>query len=341
MPRWVLSDVSEAGIADVSVDAYCEVVNIMDSYYVLTTGSVQAKVETFLSSSVDRIVEGFISPLMYFGDPSRRLYWLFLASSLVLAALAYALSYRQHYSLPQAIRALCSRRYWFNRSTATDVFYLFTNSILKIAILVPLFGSHLWATIIVARFFQGNFGNAPELDIPVWLIMVCFTVVFFLLEDVTRFLVHFSFHKIPFLWRFHKVHHSANVLTPITVHRVHPIEMLVYFTRGLVVFGLVSGVFVYMFGSRLSGLQILGVDAFGFMFNVLGANLRHSHVWLSFGRFERWFISPAQHQIHHSVDSEHHDKNMGTCLAIWDRLAGSLVRSSLKVKKLEFGLYQH
>ena len=40
---------------------------------------------------------------------------------------------------------------------------------------------------------------------------------------------------------------------------------------------------------------------FGVLFNFAAANLRHSHIWISFGRFEKIFISPAQHQIHHSV----------------------------------------
>ena len=301
--------------------------------------SIQTRLETFFLSSFDRIAEGFISPWLYVGDPSRRLYWLFLLSSLAMAMFAYFVSYRHQYSFSQAIRSLFSRHYWFNQSTATDLFYLFTNSILRVLVVLPLLGSHLCATIIVARFFQQNFGNAPELDVPTWMIMLCFTVVFFILEDLTRFLVHFSFHKIPSLWFIHKVHHSADVLTPLTVHRVHPIEMLIYFMRGLIVFGLVSGVFVYLFGSRLSGIQILGVDALGFLFNFFGSNLRHSHIWLSFGWFERWFISPAQHQIHHSVDLEHHDKNMGTCFAIWDRLAGTLIKSGFEVRKLKFGVY--
>jgi sterol desaturase/sphingolipid hydroxylase (fatty acid hydroxylase superfamily) len=54
-------------------------------------------------------------------------------------------------------------------------------------------------------------------------------------------------------------------------------------------------------------------------------NFHHSHIWLRFGAFwERIFISPAQHQIHHSLNPIHHNKNYGEVLAIWDWIFGTL-----------------
>ena len=59
-----------------------------------------------------------------------------------------------------------------------------------------------------------------------------------------------------------------------------------------------------------------------------GANLRHSHVKLKYPSFlEYIFISPHQHQIHHSDNPIHFNKNMGSKLAIWDWLLGTLVLS--------------
>jgi len=55
------------------------------------------------------------------------------------------------------------------------------------------------------------------------------------------------------------------------------------------------------------------------------SNLRHTHVWVSFGPvWSRYFISPAQHQIHHSADEKHFHTNIGWAFAIWDRLFGTL-----------------
>ncbi len=288
------------------------------------------------SALFDAVLEGAQAPLLYILDPARRLYWGFLLSSVLMAILAIYLRKRK-VSLRDLRRAFFSPAYWFNRSTATDVAYLCLNSVLRVAVLVPLFGSHLWATIVVARFLQANFGNGPELALPLWSILTLYTLAFFIAEDLSRFGLHLALHKIPLLWRFHRVHHSATVLTPLTVHRVHPVEMLLYFLRGTVVFGVVSGCCVYLFGSRLGGWQIVGVDALGFLFNLMGANLRHSHIWLGFGALERWFISPAQHQIHHSARPEHRDKNFGTCLACWDRWLQSCVYSTAR-RNFRFGI---
>jgi sterol desaturase/sphingolipid hydroxylase (fatty acid hydroxylase superfamily) len=84
-------------------------------------------------------------------------------------------------------------------------------------------------------------------------------------------------------------------------------------------------VFFYLFRDTFGSVEVLGINALGFAFNALGANLRHSHVYLSYGPgLERWLISPAQHHLHHARAARYHNKNFGSCLAIWDRLAGTL-----------------
>jgi sterol desaturase/sphingolipid hydroxylase (fatty acid hydroxylase superfamily) len=280
--------------------------------------------------------EGLAAPLAYPLDPSRRLFWVFLLSSALLVLLVLVLE-RKQLTPRLLLKLFFNRRYWLHRSTLTDIGCLLCNSMLRAAILVPLIGSHLIATLWVARLLQGQFGDAPSIGISTGTIAVLFTLCFFIAEDLSRFSVHRLLHRWPLLWRFHRLHHSAEILTPLTLHRVHPVEMCLNTGRGLLVFGMVSGSFVYLFGNQLSGLDILGVDILGFLFNLLGANLRHSHIWLSFGPLERWLISPAQHQIHHSSAQQHKDKNFGTCLAIWDQLGGSLVRSGRK-QNLRFGL---
>jgi len=75
-----------------------------------------------------------------------------------------------------------------------------------------------------------------------------------------------------------------------------------------------------------------------FLFYFFGANLRHSHVKLKYFSFlEYIFISPYQHQIHHSNNQQHFDSNLGSRLAIWDYLFGTLIKSK-EVKELKFGL---
>src|SRR5690606_29459430 len=93
--------------------------------------------------------------------------------------------------------------------------------------------------------------------------------------------------------------------------------------RGLLTTSLVTGLFLYLFLGTAQELQILGINALAFTFNLVGGNLRHSHVWLRFGWFERLFLSPAQHQLHHGRDVACQRSNYGTWLAVWDRWFGT------------------
>jgi sterol desaturase/sphingolipid hydroxylase (fatty acid hydroxylase superfamily) len=127
-------------------------------------------------------------------------------------------------------------------------------------------------------------------------------------------------------------------MTPLTLYRSHPIEVMLSLLRDFLTIGLITGVFFYMFGESVDAGLILGVNAGRFIFNIAGANLRHSHVWLSYGqRLEKIFISPAQHQIHHSDNFNHYNKNYGSQFALWDWVFGTLYVTNGR-EKVTFGL---
>jgi sterol desaturase/sphingolipid hydroxylase (fatty acid hydroxylase superfamily) len=145
-------------------------------------------------------------------------------------------------------------------------------------------------------------------------------------------------HKVPFLWEFHKIHHSATVLNPFTQYRIHPIELIINNIRGIIIKGFVTGLFMYLANGNISLLTFITVNVFNFIFLFWGANLRHSNVKLKYFNFlEYILISPFQHQIHHSNDPKHYDTNMGSRLAIWDYLFKTLVRSK-SVNQIQYGL---
>lgn len=289
--------------------------------------------ETIWQQIIDPLL---IAPLSYPMDPAKRIFWGFLLSSLIIASLTVAWQTKS-WNLRKQAKSFFNPSYWLHPSSRIDFGFLFLNNGLRVLVLVPLIGGQLAVTVWVAGKLQFYFGDFDPIRWSWFAIGVCYTLTFFLMEDLSRFLLHTAMHRVPFLWRFHKTHHSAEVLTPFTLHRTHPVEMTLYYLRSILVFALVSGVFVYLFRNRVNGFDILGVDLLGFLFNFLAANLRHSHIWLSFGVVEKWFISPAQHQIHHSSAAEHRDKNFGTCLAIWDKWLGSWVPAGSK-RKLRFGL---
>ena len=55
------------------------------------------------------------------------------------------------------------------------------------------------------------------------------TIVVFLAFELGYWFHHYLSHRIPFMWEFHKVHHTAEVLTPVTIFRVHPLDTVVYY----------------------------------------------------------------------------------------------------------------
>ena len=272
-------------------------------------------------------------------DPANRTYLLYLLT----AALAAGAIVVRQVGLKSAFEQLnlLGRGYFISRSSLTDIALMGFNSLFKALLFVPYLGTSLGVAIAVGSWLQASFGDAQFLQLtsfPLPCIALVFSLALFVVDDGSRFLTHLAMHRIPVLWSLHKVHHSASVLTPLTIYRVHPLESAIYFCRGALSAGMVIGVFVWLFGRVLSGWEILGINAFGFLFNVAFSNLRHSHIYLSFGRAEKWFISPAQHQLHHSA--HHHHANLGSALAIWDRLLGSWRPAKVCRTKLIFGIEQ-
>lgn len=111
--------------------------------------------------------------------------------------------------------------------------------------------------------------------------------------------------------------------------------------RGSFTQGLSIATFVFFFGDKVDLLTVIGVNVIVFSFNVAGSNLRHSHISIKYWKWiEHIFISPAQHQLHHSLAKEHHDKNFGASLAIWDWIFGSLHYSE-DIDDLTLGVEDH
>lgn len=284
----------------------------------------------------EHVTRALLAPVGMLTDPDERIYWLFLLSSVVLATLV---AWRAPEHGRASLRELLGARLWTHTSSWLDIKLLVTKTVGGALFAGGLVGSaHLFAARVVG-FLDGALGGPPSLEVPPLVVGVVYTVVLFVAWDLSRYLLHRLMHEVPALWELHKVHHSAEVLTPLTLYRVHPLESVLYQLRGVVVTGTVAGAFFFLFRERAVELEVLGINAFGFVFNLLGSNLRHTDVWLSFGpRVERHLMSPAQHQIHHSQDPAHFGKNYGTWLALWDRLGRSLVVTERKKPPLTFGL---
>jgi sterol desaturase/sphingolipid hydroxylase (fatty acid hydroxylase superfamily) len=145
-------------------------------------------------------------------------------------------------------------------------------------------------------------------------------------------------HDIPVLWEFHKVHHSAEVLTPLTAYRVHPVELALMAWVPALATGIVTWAFNRFADGAVSFYSFLGLHVAIWAFNLID-NLRHSPVWISYGPvWGRWLVSPAHHQLHHSREPQHWGRNRGSNLAIWDRLYGTLYVPPVRAETFQMGL---
>ncbi len=152
---------------------------------------------------------------------------------------------------------------------------------------------------------QWHFGLNYLYDASVWL---KFAVAFILL-DYSLYTWHILLHKLPFMWRFHLVHHTDLDLDITTAFRFHFGELIAsVFFRGAAII--------------LIGASPLVVLIYEIVFEA-ATQFHHSNMKLPF-RFEKilnlLFVTPRMHGIHHSMVKRETDSNFSTIFSFWDRI---------------------
>ncbi len=268
-------------------------------------------------------------------DPQKRVFWGYLASAWLISFLW--LFVRRRAGLVRAAGEFFSAASWLTRSARADYLVFLLNGAIMM-LLAPALLSQLTIAYALFQWMHGWFDGRPMLQWSPGAIAAAFTVTLFVADDLARYWVHRMLHRVPALWAFHKVHHTATSLNPLTVFRTHPMEGILFSLRGAVVQGGCVAPFIFFFGDRVELVTVLGASAFTFAFNALGSNLRHSHVALGYWRWLEFVVmSPAQHQVHHSIDARHVDRNFGATLSFWDWLFGTHCHSQTR-EPLVFGV---
>ncbi len=148
-------------------------------------------------------------------------------------------------------------------------------------------------------------------------------VLVFVPRDLAHYWTHRLHHKIPILWEFHKVHHAATYLTPLTTERTHPLEDQIFSLVEGLAMGVALGLLRWRYAFSDVQIGVIAATVIWAMRMLTLTPLQHSSVPLHFGPLDRVFYSPSLHQVHHSARQEHWDRNFGECLSIWDSLFGS------------------
>jgi sterol desaturase/sphingolipid hydroxylase (fatty acid hydroxylase superfamily) len=258
-----------------------------------------------------------LAPINWLLDPQSRTFYLYWLSSLFIVVIWASFSWNKRKAY---LSQFTQKDYWWNRSTRQDYSVIMLN-----ALLFSLLGlSWVILTINIANqsfeFLEAFLIPRIFADSSAVLLFISFSLVFILTEDLSRYALHRLLHW-KFFWRIHQLHHSATVLTPISFLRAHPIEKLLYQLRSALVYGSLTGCFFFLVGKHPEAWLIFGIAGGSLIFNILGANLRHSMVPISYGRLEKIFISPLQHQLHHSP--QYSRKNYGAIFAFWDVIFSS------------------
>jgi sterol desaturase/sphingolipid hydroxylase (fatty acid hydroxylase superfamily) len=204
--------------------------------------------------------------------------------------------------VPRRARNLTRGRRW---PTNLAITVLNTVALRALAVLVPLLaiGAALDAQA------QG-WGLLNRLDWPGWLELVLAVLIL----DLAVWAQHLVTHKVPLLWRFHRVHHADRDMDVTTGFRFHPVEILASM-------GLKIGL-VYLFGPSALAVLVFEILLSG------TALFNHSNLALP-GWLDRVLrlvlVTPDMHRVHHSAHREEHDSNYGFALSVWDRLFGTYV----------------
>lgn len=282
---------------------------------------------------VGRALSALLSPASVFSIYS-------IAGALLIAA-GFLIARRGAHGLPVKVlrRALFPRRMMRSASSRTDMAFTFYSVFLS-GLLVS------WAVLSGGAIGEGVgrglitlLGALPAPAVPPLALQALATVALFLTLEATYYGFHYATHRVPALWAFHKVHHAAEILTPLTVARVHPIESLLYYNALAVTLGLVQGLLDYGFGEAMAPFSSQPANVLKIAFLLTFAHLQHSELWIpATGWLGRLVLSPAHHQIHHSSDPAHFDRNFGFCLAIFDRLFGTLEVPTRANPRIRFGV---
>ena len=272
-----------------------------------------------------------------FGDWNLRIMPVYLASTVLIAFGVFVWQQRSA-SVPGFLRWFVPADIYLHPSHIIDL-KLFVVG--RVFALIGIFNFVIISTLgAVAMIGVLSVAFRTEITSGEWSlpVMLMFTALFTVATDFANYWQHRIQHEHPALWPFHAVHHSAEVMTPVTVYRQHPVSDLIAGLFHSFALGLMSGVAIFAVSDSISVADIGGANLMVVFFNVIGNNLRHSHVWISYGPvIEHVFSSPAQHQIHHSRAPEHLNKNYGEIFSLWDWMFGTLYIPAGR-EQLVFGL---
>lgn len=179
------------------------------------------------------------------------------------------------------------------------------------------------ATLGVAAYAQSQgIGLFADLELPFWAMLI----ITLLALDLFSYISHVLMHKIPFMWRVHRVHHSDVHLDATTSFRQHPGEAM----------------FRFMFTMAPAVLLGLPPVTVAIYRTLSGVNAILEHVNLSLWQpldtlLSFIYVTPNMHKVHHSRDARETDSNYANLFSIYDRVFGTFTPTA-RAREIDYGL---
>jgi sterol desaturase/sphingolipid hydroxylase (fatty acid hydroxylase superfamily) len=180
--------------------------------------------------------------------PQERIFIAYLLSALVLAYISY-LFFRSSTEIQKPDTSKGFLKYVFggdaytHKSALQDYWFFITNAVVYYLFTTQfLLGEHIFTTGTY-QLIKLSFGT---LDTPVLTGLptkILYTLAAVLAADFAIFITHYLTHKNHILWNFHMVHHSAEVLNPMTLHRMHPLDLAFTASVSALLIGIATGGF--------------------------------------------------------------------------------------------------
>ena len=287
---------------------------------------------------ITEVLSYLLFPLVFIIQPTSQYYWPTYIAAALTAIIGYAVLNRRKMTFKKALILVIPARLLGHKSTKLDL-KLMVFGFYYILLQGLAVSSVTWLSMqIVGNMLTSIFGQPPANFGPSYLITVTTMVLVFITVEFGYWLSHWLMHKVPALWEFHKVHHSAEVLTPLTEWRQHPVELAIFPALVSLAVWLVQGPIIWYFGASSQIIDPVKANliSMAFWFTIL--HLRHSELpFYATGILGKLIQAPAHHQVHHSTNPKHFDKNLGYCLSIWDWAFGTLYVPQ-KGEKFSYGL---
>ncbi|MEJ7740197.1 MAG: sterol desaturase family protein [Chitinophagaceae bacterium] len=187
--------------------------------------------------------------------------------------------------------------------------HFFNNILFQVVFFI---GNIFWATVTVFSIEWLNHNQVGLfylIDLPVWVKLLLGVAMI----DLVTYWFHRMSHRVPLLWRFHRVHHSDTSMDSSTYFRSHPFELLLWFGTSNII------------ASALFGLDLMTLGVYFLIgtpfFIIEHANLRLP-TWVD-KTFGLVFTTPNIHKVHHEKDQHYTDSNYADIFILWDRLFGT------------------